>query len=275
MKHIFLSIYQYLFARSRFYHLNVHLYKLAVRSLGVLNSDTAASTGEPWLLRRLRKLQGDGQLTIDVIVDIGANDLAYGQDEFPNATIYAFEPHPDSFLRLKQNASLNVVPIQSAVGDHDNVIDFWDFADDAPRKKDQPTSQLATLHRNVIEQLYDQPVKKFRVKMKSLDSYSTMKKIGHIDLLKIDAEGNELAVLKGASQLLAGDKIDIIQFEFNEIHAYSRVFMKDFVELLNNFTFYRLLPLGAVKLGPYRPLTHEIFAFQNIVAVRNDINIHL
>ena len=275
MNTLFFQLYQTLFSRRYLFKPNIALYKLALRGLGVLNSDTAQSTGEPWLLQRLRKLHSDGQLSMKVIVDVGANDLAYGQTEFPQATIYAFEPQPESFVRLKQGAARNVVPIQAAVGDHQGTVDFWDFADRAPRKTEQPTSQLATIHREVIEQLYHQPAKKYRVKMTTIDTFATENRIKHIDLLKIDAEGNELAVLKGASGLLDANQIDIIQFEFNEIHAYSRVFMKDFYELLPEFEFFRLLPKGAVALGPYRPLTHEIFGFQNIVAVHKSTHFHL
>jgi FkbM family methyltransferase len=272
---LFHSVYRFIFSRAWLYSFDLHLHKLSLRGLGVLNSDTAQATGEPWFLQQLQQTQCESQLSMKVIIDVGANDLAYGQAEFPKANIFAFEPQPESFRRLQQGAARNVVPIQAAVGERVGVVDFWDLADDAPRKSEQPTSQLATVHREVIEQLYHQPTKKYRVKMTTLDSFAKTHKIKQIDLLKIDAEGNELAVLKGASALLAGKQIDIIQFEFNEIHAYSRVFMKDFYELLPDFDFYRLLPRGAVALGPYRPLTHEIFGFQNIVAIRNDVHFHL
>lgn len=275
MNHLLILIHRYIFSRRWLYSFNLHAYKLLLRSLGVLNADSEDATGEPWLRRKLVELEREGKLSMKVIVDVGANDLAYGRVEFPNAKIYAFEPLPDSFHRLQQGAARNVVPINAAVGDHAGTTDFWDFDDSAPRKSEQPTSQLASVHRDVIEKLYGQPAKKYRVKMTTLDAFARARKIEHIDFLKIDAEGNELAVLKGAQRLLASNKIDTIQFEFNEIHAYSRVFMKDFYDVLPGFTFYRLLPTGAVALGPYRPLTHEIFGFQNIVAVRNTLSVPL
>lgn len=266
-----ISLYRYVFSRIIFHSLNLHLYKLVLRGLGLLNSDTAQATGEPWFLRQLKKRQDQGKRSIEIIVDVGANDEAYGQAEFPDATIYAFEPHPESFQRLKKGAARNVVPIRSAVGTTIGAVDFWDFADSAPRKQEQPTSQLASVHRELIEAHYHQPAKKYTVNMTTLEAFTKEKKIKHIDLLKIDAEGNELAVLQGAKHLLAANKISIIQFEFNELHAYSRVLMKDFYDLLPGFTFYRLLPRGMVELGPYRPLTHELFGFQNIVASRKEL----
>jgi hypothetical protein len=74
-------------------------------------------------------------------------------------------------------------------------------------------------------------------------------------------------VLKGASNLLREGRISAIQFEFNEMNIVSRVFLKDFNELIPNCRFYRLLRHGLGPLDPYSPLACEVFAFQNIVAL--------
>jgi hypothetical protein len=47
----------------------------------------------------------------------------------------------------------------------------------------------------------------------------------------------------------------------------SRVFFKDFCDLLPNYKFYRMLRSGLVSLDPYSPLGCELFAFQNVVAM--------
>ena len=79
-------------------------------------------------------------------------------------------------------------------------------------------------------------------------------------------------MLKGAVKTIENNIIDIIQIEFNEMNVVSRTFMKDLVDLLPSFTFYRLMPDGMRPLGEYNPVVYEIFAFQNIVAIRNHIN---
>ena len=107
--------------------------------------------------------------------------------------------------------------------------------------------------------------------MDTLDNFAKKEKIKKIDFLKIDIEGNELSVLEGAKNLIKGNKISLIEFEFNEMNAYSRTFFKDFINLLPNFKFYRIMPKGLYKLGPYKPITHEIFAFQNILAVKKGL----
>ena len=52
----------------------------------------------------------------------------------------------------------------------------------------------------------------------------------------------------------------------------SRSFLNDFFVELNNFSFYRMLPKSLLPINRYRPVTHEIFAYQNIVAIRKDVD---
>ena len=49
--------------------------------------------------------------------------------------------------------------------------------------------------------------------MSTLDEYALSKGIQHIDILKMDVQGSELNVLKGAENLLKSNKIDIIYSE--------------------------------------------------------------
>jgi hypothetical protein len=126
---------------------------------------------------------------------------------------------------------------------------------------------MASLYQQVIEDFHHQPAKKYPVKTISLDDFIKNQKLKTIDWLKIDVEGHELSVLKGAKKAIHSQKIGLIQFEFNDMHAYSRTFFKDIEEALPSYTLYRLLPNGWYPLPPYRPLTHEIFGFQNLIAL--------
>jgi len=58
------------------------------------------------------------------------------------------------------------------------------------------------------------------------------------------------------------------------MNVYSRVFFRDFYELLVNYNFFRMLPDGLIFLGKYNPIFQEIFAYQNIVAIRKDLKIN-
>jgi hypothetical protein len=72
----------------------------------------------------------------------------------------------------------------------------------------------------------------------------------------------------GGSKLIAKNLIDVIQFEFNLNNVYSRVFLRDFYLLLKNYRFFRLTQTGLIALGEYHT-RHEIFLFQNLIAVSN------
>ena len=87
-----------------------------------------------------------------------------------------------------------------------------------------------------------------------------------IKFIKIDTEGSELKVLRGATHMLQTGRIKYIQFEFNHMNIISRSFLRDFYELLSAYDIYRVLRDGLVPV-PYQE-TMEIFAYQNFLAIK-------
>jgi hypothetical protein len=108
--------------------------------------------------------------------------------------------------------------------------------------------------------------------MTTVDKFCKEKGVDRIDLLKIDTEGCELQVLKGAQEMLSGGYIKVIQFEFGECNVFSRVFLRDFYEVLAGFRLFRLDSERLVPLPAYEP-TNEIFRFQNIIAINKSVSI--
>ena len=99
------------------------------------------------------------------------------------------------------------------------------------------------------------------------DQFAEENRIQSIDFLKIDTEGHDYDVLAGARQLLVSNRINVIQFEFNKMNVVSRIFFKDFFNLLENYRLFRMLKDGLIPIGHYRPGKCEFFAYQNIVAI--------
>ena len=58
--------------------------------------------------------------------------------------------------------------------------------------------------------------------------------LDHVNFMKIDVEGAELLVLQGASHSLKAKAIDSLAFEFESANIYSRVFFRDFWDLLTD-----------------------------------------
>jgi hypothetical protein len=108
----------------------------------------------------------------------------------------------------------------------------------------------------------------------TLDAYCLENHIEQIDFLKIDTEGYELFVLKGARHMLEQNRIRVVQFEFNEMNVVSRVFLKDFYDILPGFRFYRIRQGSLMPLGPYAAL-HEIFQYQNLLAIHPSVEVDL
>ena len=88
-----------------------------------------------------------------------------------------------------------------------------------------------------------QPFKKIEdfseinVQTQTLDNFCLEEKINNIDVLKIDTEGNELNVLKGAKKLLEQNKINIIYTEISETKKKFLEKEKSVIDFLNSYNF--------------------------------------
>lgn len=252
---------RWLLARPCFYRLNIRLYYLALANIGVLNYENDRVSGERAFLKTTLAF-----LPSPVVIDVGANRGGYSclvRQFSPTATIIALEPHPVSFKALQEIARQNnFTALRLALGSESRSITLWDY-------ENQDGSEHASTFVEVFSEIYQRSKAGHQVDCFKLDELAAQRKWGKIDLLKIDVEGGEYAVLLGARQLLANRQIDRIHFEFNSMNSISRVFFRDFVALLDGFCLFRLLPNGSIPLSEYDPTLCEIFAFQNIVAIAN------
>lgn len=130
----------------------------------------------------------------DGVLDIGANTGIYalvGAAGNPGATVIAFEPVPEIFEYLSRNAELNrfsgLRVERLALGDSDGEIEFY-----VPAGITLATGGSAAAG-------FREAGQTLRVRCTTLDDY-----LGHhghpqIDLIKMDTEATEPAVLDGAS----------------------------------------------------------------------------
>lgn len=202
-----------------------------------------------------------------ILFDIGANQgqfLSVLANTFSSSKIYSFEPNPHSFEGLKKVkmsfSNSNCFPI--GFGKEKGKFSLF-------TSKDDLSAQRASLNKDAVSFLQkgDKMVN-ILVEIDTLDSFCEENNIEFIDFLKIDVEGNELNVLLGASKLLSQNKINIIQFEFNGMNVSTRTFLKDFYDLLEGYSFFRLGSCSLIPLGKYSS-ENEIFSYQNIIAFKN------
>lgn len=259
MYSILLRMYGSLFARPLFRKLNILLFDLGLRGLGILNHQNRKISGELVFLRQWLKDKDN-----PVVLDVGANNGGYSRDIVainPSATVFAFEPHPLTFERLVSNieAHRNIRPFNYAVGDKPGRQTLYDRCSEGG-------TMHASIFRKVIEDIHKVQSSASEVNVITLDEFIEGKGLTRVDLLKIDTEGYELNVLKGCLRAIRSGTVKAIQFEFNEMNVVSRVFFKDFIEMLPQYQFHRMLPGDLQRIDDYVPVRCELFAFQNIVA---------
>lgn len=239
------------------------LYAFSLRQMNFGRASNYRSNGELHSLKQLARRWADRPVTLfDVGANVGEFTLeildAFRDQKFD---LYAFEPSGRAWSQLRQRVpdSKNIHAIQMAMGDQEGTANLY-FPEEG--------SALASLLRRDLVHMDVNFGKQEQVTVITLDGFCREHNINHIHLLKMDVEGHELNVLKGASGLLSRDAIEVIQFEFGGTNIDSRTYIKDFFKLLGpKFKLYRILP-GGLREMPVYTEKFEIFQAANYLAVR-------
>jgi len=147
-----------------------------------------------------------------VYVDVGANVGLYVLSlatRYPRCKVLAIEANHATFVALQKNVSLNptlsgrVECVNIAAMDMDGEITLYERV--------QGNGVTATAHSSVFITQYreDDTLKPMNVKCATLDRITAS--IPQIELLKIDVEGAELAVLEGAHETLKKTKRIVVE----------------------------------------------------------------
>ena len=258
MSMLLTKFYRWIFGGRRFFRFNSFLFQCALHGMGffICESD---NNGESFFLSRFLR-----EKISNVVFDVGANIGKYSEEILrisPSSTIYAFEPHPETFKKLSAALqSSRFYPQNVAVSNEPGKLPLYDY-------QEGDGSSHASLFQTVIEDFRGKKSVFHEVEVITLSAFLKEKNISSVDLLKIDTEGNEMSVIRGALDFLKHGTIRAIQFEFNEMNVASRTFFLDFWKALPGYDFYRILPDGLVHLPSYSSVFCEVFAFQNIVAL--------
>jgi len=144
---------------------------------------------------------------LEIIFDVGANigqTYFYFKRDFPKAKIYCFEPVNTTFKKLKENVN----------EDNKIVLENFAFGEAAGEKQIRlfnGNNGLNSLNEESMNPLPDAALQ--MIKIETIDNYCKLHNIKKIDLLKIDTEGYEINVLKGAHDLLSVKKISFVYCE--------------------------------------------------------------
>jgi FkbM family methyltransferase len=184
-----------------------------------------------------------------VVIDVGANQGLYtllaACRVGPGGRVIAFEPAPPDFGKLERNVALNrysqVVLENMAVGEAVGNTEFYVCLGHQ--------GGLSSRRRPLADDLVV-PTQLVTTSLTTLDAYLRFKNIARVDFLKIDVEGGELEVLKGATMLLSNGVRPVILCEVEDIRTQSWGYKAaEITSLLERYGFalYSIAPGGALR----------------------------
>lgn len=253
-----------LLGRERAWRLGRHLYMAARGEIG----NAIATNGEAELVRRcLDAFVANGGQTPFVAFDVGANlgewsEMAMAAAAARGVKLRAelFEPAPGAIKRLEQGtaarpcATLHRQAVSSAPG-------------------------TATLHivsetggTNSLEPNDDPGVTSLAVPVTTIDAVREALGLETIHLIKIDAEGHDLEVLKGLSGALADRAIWAVQFEYSARWLGRDASLRQVFALIEGtgYLLGRIAPEG-IELVPSWNGEIDRFFEKNYVLLRDDL----
>lgn len=177
---------------------------------------------EPGTSRLITASLKQGSTFVDVGANSGYYSLLAARCVGPGGRVYAFEPYPIAFARLVENIQLNGLgPLVraecAAVADYSGTSAFYvsDF-------DDTRNSLVSGIGREI------------RVRVTRLDD--AIKGVG-IEMVKIDAEGSELSVIRGMKTVLSMNPNLSLVLEWNRNYSGPELWSV----LTSLFDVYRIL----------------------------------
>jgi FkbM family methyltransferase len=177
-----------------------------------------------------------------IIFDVGASTgpvAANYKEIFPESLIYCFEPFPESYEILIKNIG------------KDPIIKCYNIAlSDKNGKailnsnKNSATNSLLSFDEKGEEfwgkNLYD-TIDTVEVETITLDDFTKNNGITKIDILKLDVQGGEFEILKGASEILSEQKVSLIYSELIVCPTYEGQHkISEYFTLLDSFGYHFL-----------------------------------
>lgn len=181
-----------------------------------------------------------------VVFDVGANigdwtcAILEQAEDRASLDVHAFEPCSGTYnILLSRIRALpgpaNVVPVRKACSSSAGTGTLHIVGIGAGTN-----SLTCAEHADRVEQ----------VELISIDDYCRTSNVDHVSLLKIDAEGYDLEVIKGATRMLQHRNIDVLQFEYNQRWIFNGAFLRDVFNILS--------PLG-YRIGKVTPYGVEFY----------------
>ena len=215
--------------------------------MGIGAGGDVSESGEQVLVRLLREESRKRKRPLQLF-DVGANkgqfiSLLFGGLEGVPLHIHAFEPSGFTFNTLVEcrgrdnRLTLNNVGLGRCEG-----VMTLHF--------DEEGAGTSSLYHRRLDHFGVRFTRSEKVRIETLDGYCKQKAVTEIDLLKLDVEGHELEVLRGAEGLFRDSAIAMVTFEFGGCNIDSRSYLQDFFYFFKesgDFELFRITPTGYLR----------------------------
>lgn len=206
-----------------------------------------------------------------VVFDVGANVgewLQVACSINPRAEYHAFEPSSATYAKLAGRPFPRTVRLVNAglgVAAAESELFIYGEAAGTNSVYQRRGTSLEVRERESI-------------RIVALDQYCRDNRVDTIDFMKIDVEGHELAVLRGAKDSLTRGAVKVIAFEYGGTFIDSRALLADvwdFVDSVNSgYQFFKLHHDGPRRVPRYQQ-HYETFQYSNWLIVASDHHLAL
>lgn len=188
------------------------------------------------------------QTVIDVGANVGQFAVACSR-WFPSAEIFAFEPNPQCAARLTSNLrgvrKVSIFPV--ALGNEEGIAKFHVNA----HTHSSSVLPLGERHCSAFPEATE--TETIEVKINRLDALLSESQMQGPVLLKLDVQGYEVEVLKGAQAVLRRVDYLVVEMSFEPMYE-GEITFRDGMQLVEGYGFRFVRPVGFLR----HPKTDEI-----------------
>jgi FkbM family methyltransferase len=211
---------------------------------------------EPDTVAVIRRLLAPGMVYVDVGAYIGHHMIIASAAVGRTGCVHAFEPTPSTYHELQANVRLNhcknTVCHNVALADRDGTARFY-------------LAHVSEAAANSLGRTVHTSARHIDVRVRTLDDHFASNPVQHVDLIKVDVEGAELLVLRGAGQTLQRFMPCLI-LEFSQHAAAFSYTSADLAAALETMG-YHLFRIGPMPLQPLDAHAESDELYFNALAV--------
>ena len=181
----------------------------------------------------------NAQVILDIGANVGVTSMFFASIN-SKARIISFEPHPDTFKKaienLKLNTFRNIEIINTGLGEKRDNLKLYEVNEHNPGM-----NRLLAIEKDLPFKI---------VEINTLDDILMARNISKVDVIKLDVEGFEYAVLKGAKEIINSKPVLFIELDDDNLKENNKS-AKELIELLVLFgykEFYRADDLSPITV---------------------------